>query len=82
MSKIKKVFKSVTSILGLSAPDVKIPEAVVPAAPAPTTRTDTGAQINLGSSAIADQRVSGGGNSSIGTQVDVLGGLSLGGLRV
>lgn len=84
------------TILGLGGPEqpkmpdipaAKLPDAaapaptpLIPAAPAPIRREDTGASVVLGSPT-KDQRVS-GGKSSIGKKVDVLGGLGLGGLRI
>lgn len=78
MSKIKKIVKSVTGALGLGAPDVSIPDAVIPAAPAPMTRTDTGANIIVGSDAVRDARVSGSRTSSSRRATDPLGGLGIG----
>lgn len=77
MSIIKQLFKSVTSLLGMGAP--KMPEAKVPAAPAPTRRTDTGASVVIGSQS-ANARVSGSGTPQP-RKVDVLGSLGLGGLN-
>ena len=82
MSKVKKVFKSVTNLLGLGTPampDMPVPET--PAAAAPMAKADAGAIVNIGSSR-NDQRLSGGGAQSIGRQQDIFSGLGLGGLRV
>lgn len=79
MSFVKKAFKSVTGLLGLSAPKVHIPDPVIPAAPAPTARTDAGASISIGSTS-DNSRVSGGGVTK--RKVDPLGGLGLGGLNI
>lgn len=82
MSKVKKMLKTVTKLLGLAPPKAPpLPKPVVPAAPAPTRREDTGAIVQIGSGA-GDQRVSGGGTASIGRKVDILGGLGLGGLNI
>ncbi len=61
----------------------EIPEAEIPAAPAPSTRTDTGASVVVGADSVKDKRVSGGtsSSSSSGTK-DVLGGLGKGGLSI
>ena len=76
MSILKGLIQSVTSLLGLGAP--KIPTPAIPAAPAPTRRTDTGAIVNIGSPN-ANARVSGGAPAP--RRVDVLGSLGLGGLN-
>lgn len=87
MGKFKKVIKSVTSLLGLSppkAPEINIPKAQIPAVPAPTPRTDTGANVAVGTSAdVKNHRVSGrsSGTSNRRT-VDILGGLGRGGLNI
>jgi hypothetical protein len=60
-----------------------IPEAEIPAAPAPSTREDTGANIIVGSDKSKDRRVSGGVNSSSSQSgADVLSGLGKGGLSI
>lgn len=87
MSKFKKIIQSVTSLLGLSAPkapEINIPKAQIPAVPAPTPRTDTGAAVAVGTSAdVKNQRVSGrSSGSSNRTTVDILGGLGRGGLNI
>lgn len=79
MSKIKKVFKSITSMLGLGAPDINIPKAEVPAAPAPVARTSTDADIVLGTP-VDSTRTSGQGGTK--KKVDPLGSLGLGGLSL
>lgn len=82
MSKFSKLLGGALSILGLGTPKVPaLPVPKIPAAPAPTRRVDTGASVIIGSPT-TDQRVSGGGNTSIGRKVDILGGLGLGGLRI
>lgn len=57
---------------------VKIPEANIPAAPAPTRREDSGADVTLGTT-LANQRLSGGsvGSTTRSTtgSYDFLGGL-------
>lgn len=61
----------------------KIPEPVVPAAPAPMSRTDTGANIVVGADKGKDSRVSGGkGSSKTKTTGDVLGNLGRSGLSI
>ena len=87
MGFFSSIFKSVTKLLGLSAPKapaITIPKPAVPAAPAPTTRTDTGAIISIGTTvANKDQRVSGGGRRTSGRSAgDILGGLGRGGLSI
>lgn len=54
-----------------------LPTAQVPAAPAPTRRTDTGANVAVGTNAVKNQRVSGGGRAtaSSSSSVDILSGL-------
>ena len=88
MSKaFKKVFKSVTSILGLGSAEVpKLPAVAapaVPATPAPAAATSTQANITIGAAAAGD-RVSGssGRYVSQSSGTDPLGGLGLGGLRI
>ena len=82
MSKFSKVLGGALNMLGLGAPKVPaMPAPAIPAAPAPTRRTDTGASVIIGSPT-TDQRVSGGGSTSIGRKVDILGGLGLGGLNI
>lgn len=85
MSKFKSVLGGVLGMLGLgSQPKINIPEAVIPAQPAPVVRQDTGANVVIGSDAVANQRVSGmiatGKKSSTG--VDPLGGLGRSGLSI
>lgn len=82
---MSKVVSKISETLGLSAkpPKIDIPEAQVPAAPAPNRREDTGATIIVGADASKDQRVSGGsksGKKSSGG--DVLGNLGRGGLSI
>lgn len=51
-----------TGLLGLNqkAPEVNIPQAQIPAPPAPVAATDTGAAVSIGTSAdVKNQRVSG-----------------------
>lgn len=72
------IVESVSGILfGQKAP--KIPEAKVPAVPAPSRRQDTGAQIVLGADATKDARVSGNKNK---VSSDVLGSIGRGGLQI
>lgn len=77
MSKISKI---VGALFGGSAkaPEINIPAAVIPAAPAPMKRTDTGASVTIGTDAVKNQRVSGGGSTKP-KKVDVLSGLGAGG---
>jgi hypothetical protein len=81
MSKFKKVFKSVSSVLGLSPPKAPpLPKVQIPATPAPSRRVDTGATIVVGSDAGKNKRVSGrGSGSSSRGGGDILGGLGRGG---
>lgn len=72
MSKIGKVFSMLT---GGKSPEVNIPAPAVPAAPAPTRRTDTGSTITLGTDAVKNQRVSGRGQTPGSRSVDILAGL-------
>lgn len=66
------------ALFGGGEPD--IPEAEVPAAPAPNKKEDTGAKVIVGADAVKDKRASGGGTtSSTTTSGDVLGGLGKGG---
>jgi hypothetical protein len=60
---------------GGKTPTVNIPAPAVPAAPAPTRRTDTGSTITLGTDAVQNQRVSGRGKASSSSSVDILAGL-------
>ena len=61
----------------------EIPEAKVPAAPAPSRRQDTGADIVIGTDASKNARVSGKGSGKSGTTGgDVLGNLGRGGLSI
>ena len=80
MSKFKKIFKSVSSLLGLS-PDKApaLPAVKTPAVPAPSRRVDTGATIVVGSDASKNKRVSGRSSGSSGSSGDILGGLGKGG---
>jgi hypothetical protein len=60
-----------------------IPEPEIPAAPAPSTREDSGANVIVGSDNSKDRRVSGGVNSSSpSSSKDVLSGLGKGGLSI
>ena len=85
MSKFSKIFSSISSLLGMKpqkAPD--LPEAKIPAVPAPSRRTDTGANVVVGADAAKNKRVS-GRKSSSGTSSsggDILGGLGGGGLSI
>lgn len=66
-------------------PAIEIPEAKIPAVPAPNRREDTGANIVVGADAAKNQRVSGrkSGSGGSGTSGgDVLGGLGRGGLSI
>lgn len=75
--------EAVTGLLGFNKPKINIPEPKVPAVPAPNRRTDTGAQVVVGSDAGQDTRVTGrkagSGTSSV---TDVLGGLGKSGLSI
>ena len=85
MSKFKKVFKSISSILGLSPPKAPpLPKVEIPATPAPNRREDTGAKIVVGADAAKNKRVSGRSSGTGGTRSsgDVLGGLGRGGLSI
>lgn len=88
MSKVGKIFKTVTNFLGLTgdAPKINIPEAEIPPIPAPNAITDTGASLVTGSETIGNQRVSGRSQARrrrTGTpQADILGGLGSAGLRI
>jgi len=78
MSKFKAVLGGVANMLGLGAPKMPaIPAAKVPAPPAPTRRTDTGASIIVGSDDVKNQRVS-GTRKTTSRAGDVLGGLGRG----
>lgn len=86
MSVVKGAIKAVTDILGLSPPKppaINIPKPQLPAAQPAPTRTDTGANVAIGTTAVKDQRVSGrsssGGTSGV---ADILGGLGRGGLSI
>lgn len=74
---MSKAFKGVVSVVKnlFKAPkQPEIPEPVVPAAPAPTRREDTGAQVVLGSaSSNKNNRVSGRGSGSSGNTLSRLG---------
>lgn len=62
---------------------VEIPEPKIPAAPAPSRREDTGANVVVGADASKNQRVSGRtSGSSSSSSGDVLGGLGRGGLSI
>lgn len=78
MSKFKGIVSLVTDALGMGkqkAPEINIPEAVVPAQPAPTRRETAGADVVLGTDSIKNQRVSGGGKTAKKKGTNVLGGL-------
>lgn len=76
MSKIGSIIGSVGSLLGMGAPKVPAPpKAEVPAAPAPMTRTSTGAAVVVGSDAVKNQRVSGSRKGSTVRNKDPIGGL-------
>lgn len=62
---------------GSGGSKIAIPQAKVPAAPAPTRRTDTGSNVVLGANNVANQRVSGSrtGVTVAPAQADVIGGL-------
>lgn len=85
MSKIKKVFKAVSGLLGMSAPKaptINIPAAELPVPPAPTAITDTGANVAIGAgSDVKNQRVSGRSvaRRANSGNVDILAGLGQGG---
>jgi hypothetical protein len=86
MGKVKKIFKSVTSILGLSAPkapEIQIPAAQIPAPPAPSAITDTGASVSIGTSAdVKNQRVSGRTSGRSTGSGNFLAGLGRSGLNI
>lgn len=73
---------SITSLVFGKPATPDIPEAQIPAAPAPTRREDTGANIVLGADAAKDQRVSGGKSGGSSSTRDVLGSLGRGGLNI
>lgn len=81
---MSKVLESVSDALfgRPEQPDIPVPE--IPAAPAPSTRTDTGANVVVGADKVQDKRVSGGSSTSTGSSSggDVLGGLGKGGLSI
>ena len=64
--------------------DINIPEAKTPAVSASGVRADTGAQIKLGVTDVADSRISGsrGVRSTTSTSTDALAGLGRGGLAI
>lgn len=78
------VVEKVSEVLFGKAPEVDIPEPKIPAAPAPSRREDTGANIVVGADAAKNKRVSGrkSGSSSSSSGGDVLGGLGRGGLSI
>jgi len=76
MSKFKKILGSVTSMLGLGAPDMPTP--AIPAAPAPVPRDNAGANVVIGTS--DPTRASGSGTAK--KRLDPLGSLGLGGLSI
>lgn len=92
--KITKIFKNVGQSLGLiptnkqlAAQVPKIPAPKVPEPPAPpasAARTDTGANVAIGTSSdIKNQRVSGRSSGRSGFRTgDILGGLGRGGLSI
>lgn len=86
MSKFKKVFGAISSILGLAppkAPAITIPPPAIPAPPAPAPLTDTGASVFIGSSTdIKNQRVSGRSAGRSSGVMDVIGGLGRSGLKL
>lgn len=83
MSKFQKVFSAVTGLLGGSTPKINIPQAEIPAAPAPTSNFDTGATITVGQDPTKDNRVSANTRKKKGsTSVDILGGLGLGNIGI
>ena len=62
-----------------------IPEAKIPAAPAPETREDTGALVVTGADNVKDKRTSGKNKSAVSGSTsggDILGNLGKGGLNV
>lgn len=85
MGKLKSITKSITGLLGLSAPKapaVIIPEAQIPAPPAPTAITDTGASVSVGTSVVKDQRVSGRTSGTTRSSGNFLAGLGRSGLNI
>lgn len=73
---------AVSSVVGLLKKSPKPPNIPTPAPPAPVTRTNTGANVAIGTSNVKNQRVSGrsfAGSSSVG---NLLGGLGRGGLSI
>jgi len=83
MSKLKGIISAVSGILGGGAKAPKLPDPVVPAIPAPTTPTDTGAALAIGTGDVKNQRVSGRSTkraASAGS--DPLGGLGKSGLNI
>lgn len=84
MSKVSKIVKSVSSILGFGKPKTpELPTPAVPAPPAPNAITDTGADVALGGDGdVKNQRVSGRSIKRSGTGADPLGGLGKSGLNI
>ena len=80
MSKISRVFRSVTSMLGMGGQSINIPKPEIPAAPAPVARSTAGANVVLGTSMTDTTRTSGQGTAR--RRVDPLGSLGLGGLSL
>lgn len=72
---MSKIGKALSFLTGGKAPKIEIPAPEVPAAPAPTRRTDTGSTITLGTDAVKNQRVSGRGTTTGSKAVDILAGL-------
>lgn len=82
MSKVSKILSPVLGALGLNskAPEIKMPEAQIPAPPAPVAPTDTGASVSIGTSAdIKNQRVSGRSTGRSTGGNNFLAGLGRGG---
>lgn len=75
---MSKVAETVSGLLFGRPEQPEIPEAKVPAAPAPSRRQDTGAQVTLGADAGKNARVSGNGRGS----GDVLGSLGRSSLSI
>lgn len=74
---VEAIVSPIAGLLGALSPKApKMPKAEVPAAPAPTRRTDTGASVVIGSDAVKNQRVSGSAVKKTTTRAtDPLGGL-------
>lgn len=78
-----EVATGVTNALFGRAEQPDLPEATIPAAPAPSRREDTGAKVVVGTDAVKDARSSGRASGGGTTKTrDVIGGLGAGGLSI